>query len=245
MLLFLLACTGAPDDTSGDDTAGSATLPDLAACVLPVAAVVADWSDSVVDGTLSGTVSSAGTGAPPGGCLDRARWMGAGGSDLDLALNVWLVLTTQGGEDWVLSVTSGVFPDPSVLVDQPADLVYHSRLAVPFAGEPAETSVALTTPEFRGWVGIAASVQTLTPVEPLTLGEGAVESTWVDECLDYELRSLTGTDAENTLVASTGETVGFGDTALYSGGVVVASNPRCSETMGGYAGAATWSFPAM
>lgn len=113
----------------------------------------------------------------------------------------------------------------------------------PFAGQAAETAETLVAPGFQGWVGIAAGVDALAPVEPVTLAVGALEVQWSDDCLNYELASLSGTMDGETRVAPTGETVGFGDVALYSAGVVTATDPQCSETMGGYAGAATWSFP--
>ena len=218
-------------------------MPDFAACVIPAGAVPTDTTASIDDESLSGTIVDAGSGEPPTGCLDRERWIGGSQDGLDSALTVWLVLENDAGARWELSVTSGVFPDAAGLVGEAATIVSHSQLAEPFAGQPAETAVSLAAPGFRGWVGIAGGVDALSPVEPLTLGEGDPEAAWSDDCLDYELRSLTGTDADTTLTAPTGESVGFGDIALYSAGVVVATNPRCSETMGGYIGAATWSFP--
>lgn len=243
MLLLLAACTGSPDDSSGPPP-GPPDLPDFAACLVLAGASTADWSGSVVDASLSGTITSSGSGAPPSGCLDRERWIGDAQGALDVSLATWLVLETDAGEAWELSVTSGVFPDPAVLVGESATLASHSQLAEPFAGQPGETAVTLVAPGFQGWVGIAAGVDALAPAEPVTLAVGEVEATWSDDCLDYELASLSGTLDGETRTAPTGESVGFGDVALYSAGVVTATNPRCSETMGGYAGAATWSFPS-
>lgn len=242
MLLLLAACTGSPDDSSGPPP-GPPELPDFAACLVQGGASTTDASASILDQSLAGTITATGSGEPPTGCLDRERWIAGNQDALDTSLAVWLTLETDGGDSWELSVTSGVFPDPAVLLGESATIVSHSQLAEPFAGQPGETAVTLAAPGFQGWVGIAGGVDTLSPVEPLTLTAGDQEGTWSDDCLDYTLVSLAGTQDGTTRSAPTGETVGFGEVALYSAGVVIATNPRCSETMGGYAGAATWSFP--
>lgn len=252
MLLVFLACvlpgtpkdTGDTDDTADSGDSGAPTLPPLAACVVPAGADPADHLADTEDAEIVGTITAAGTGAPPTGCQAREVWAAGAQRDLDVALAVWLVVTDGDGVAWEVSVTSGQFPDPTTLVGDDAEVGWHSVFASPFAGVSAETSVSLVTPQFAGWVGQAGSVEALDPIEPLTLGMGGVEAAWSDECLDYSLHTLTGTDADGTRRdATTGTSTGFGGVALWSGGVVVGADPRCSEVDGGYAGAVTWSFP--
>lgn len=238
LILTLLACPG-PADPADATAVEVAPLPVSRACVVRAGASPDD-AELTEAFEVSGHITDGGTGEPPGGCRDREEWIGNTTVTWDDTPTQWVTLTDAEGVEWVAAATNPWVLEPAEQIGETATIRWRSVVGVPFAGIASETELAFETPGYRFWLGVAGVVEALSPSPAVVLGVGAEERVVDADCGRYARHALTATWDGETASVATDETYGFGDFALWSGGVQTDVELTCSETSYAYVSAFTW-----
>ena len=238
LLLALAACGGEDDSAAEGTCSGPIALPVLA-CVVPAGATPADTTLADLRALDLGalTVTDAGTGSPPEGCVSLPGWLAQSAPPEDIALTRWVVLSDGAGGAWTAAWSDGSAEGASLpAVGTALDLSWRQNEDSPFAGEYGEVRLLLAAADggaLWAWVESGTRLDALTPPAGITLGLGAevcrARATCGEE-VDYALRAAVGGE---TAEVPGGSAQVVGGLTVSSGGVMVREALSCSETADG------------
>jgi len=244
LLLLVLACgttEPAKDDTAATPT-GPSPLPANRACVVAADATPDDSGGTATTFEISGLVQEVGEGEPPGGCRDRAEWLGVGVVDWDDTPTRWLRVRTADGADWIAAATNPMVPDPTTLVGTTVTVSYRSVLGEPGQGGTSETQVGMQSESFELWLANAPSLEVLDPWSGIELALGPEEASWRDGCGRHTRHALHATVDGDTAEVGTGGTVGFDGVGVWSGGQETLGEVSCTDVAPGVASVYVYTF---